>query len=588
MKLVRIAALGICLCTALGSRTSAHLLQNRGGVILGVVVDGATAKPIEGATVTLIGSTGMTVQSGEDGRFRISLGSPASGLRIRATAQGYLPGYKGQLGPRDQTGSSLDVASGQVVGDILIRLWPQGVISGIVTDERGAPVIKASVIALAPILVGGRRIWWRSSVPVTTNDLGEYRLERLTPNDYVIAVLPQPSLSNGMMREPAFNPGVRSVDAASPVSVNGGRQVVHVRLAAPTSARELTGQLEGADRSTSGMKVHITRFEPSGLVSGFERTTATTDSEGHFSFPSVADGVYRLQVSEFPRSLDTLFTVSGDVNRTLTGYLGPRPPSFPQLPPLPSDPTWVADQLVTVDATLSGPVTVRLQPGARIRGRVMFSGQRRPPGADELLTIPVVIRLADGGQSFDARANPMPQARIERDGSFASVGLPVGSYVIGVLPETAALQGWHLAQVQAGGRDLTGKPIDLNSLDVPDVLLTFVDRPTEITGTVSRQPGASVDPRVIVFPQNAADRTDFWAAPSPRRVLQGVPDASGTFRIPVPPGDYFVAGVISDLPALWMSPDYLQALVARAAKVTVRAGGQGKVIVAGVAVPIPR
>lgn len=450
---------GVCLTSALvGAR------QQRGLSVRGVVLDGVTKRPVAEATVALVGMAGSSSRTETDGRFFLSLQRPAAGLRLQATKPGYLTGYLGQLGPNDTLGSTFDLTDGQQLDNLVVRLWPAGSIVGRVTNERGDPIVKASVVALTRTIVGGSPRWWRATVPVSTDDRGEYRLERLPPNSYAVAIRPLPSVSNGMVPALAFSPGVRSISAATEIAVAGDLQRADATIGPAPGARAVAGRLVGGDRSTLGMVVRLTGAGASGEIVGFDDLAAKADAEGRFVFPSVPFGAYRIQVCEFPRMEVTPYSVGGDFNRTLTGFLGARPPDFPRIPALPSEPTWVADQQIEVREDLAPSLDVTLQPGARIRGRVEFHGRRDAPAPGELLTIPVVVRPADGGQSLDVRGNVIPQPRIEADGRFVSAGLLPGPYVIGFLPNLAPLKGWYLSGVAYQGVDVTGKSLALEFL----------------------------------------------------------------------------------------------------------------------------
>lgn len=555
--------------------------------IQGVVLDAVSRQPVSEATVTLVGLGGASATTGRDGRFTLVPSQrTGTGLRAQAAKAGYLTGLFGQLGPNDNVGGTFDLVDGQKIDNLSIRLWPAGVITGRVVDADGQGLVRASVMALTRLVVGGMPRWWRATVPVATDDRGEYRLERLPPNAYVIAVRPAPSVANGMVPPLLFAPGVRHPGQALEIASAGDLQRADLRVSVPNRSRVVSGRLITGDRSPLGMLVRLLAADPTGEVVGFDDLTAKADAQGIFVFPAVAYGLYRIQVCEFPRMDTTPYSVGGDFNRTLTGFLGTRPPDFPRIPALPAQPTLVADQPLQVGDDLLKSVEVVLAPGARIRGRVEFRGNRAVPSADELLTIPLVIRPADGGRSLDIRQNAVPQARIEADRTFASVGLPPGNYVVGVVPDIAALKGWHLSTVSAGALDLTGKPLVLTRADKADVVVTFTDSPTEIHGTITTATGSSGGAaRAIVFPKERADRADFWAAPSPRRVAQGIPDAKGVFRVSVPPGDYLVAAISSDLPALWMAPQFLQLLEPRAVSVSLRPGEQRTIGVAAVAIP---
>ena len=174
----------------------------------------------------------------------------------------------------------------------------------------------------------------------------------------------------------------------------------------------------------------------------------------------------------------------------------------------------------------------------------------------------------------------MPQGRIEADGTFESVGLPPGNYVVGLLSGFAALGDWRLSAVESSGRDVLGKPLVLGNTDLTDVTLSLSDRTAVLIGSVvdgSSRPAS--DARVIIFPALPGERSHYWAAPAPRRTVQAMPDRHGRFKAEVAPGEYLVAAVASDLPASWMSPSTLERLVGGGSPIRVGIGEQRQVLV---------
>src|SRR3989442_4716996 len=112
--------------------------------IEGIVVRLGTGEAIPKALVTLINTT----QSGTPvapvftdslGRFVFQNIEPGS-YRISAARNGYVRQEYGQRVPLGRPGSVLNVAVGQVLKDVAIRLTPTGTISGRITDNTGEPL----------------------------------------------------------------------------------------------------------------------------------------------------------------------------------------------------------------------------------------------------------------------------------------------------------------------------------------------------------------------------------------------------------------------------------------------------------------
>jgi hypothetical protein len=115
----------------------------------------------------------------------------------------------------------------------------------------------------------------------------------------------------------------------------------------------------------------------------------------------------------------------------------------------------------------------------------------------------------------------------------------------------------------------------VDSLDIPfviaagqhtdNVVVTFTDRPTELSGTLqagNNEPTA--DYFIVVF---AADRA-LWL-PSARRNVVARPATSGRYAVRnLPPGDYLVVAVTDVEQGDWWDPAFLERLAPVAVKIT--------------------
>ena len=235
----------------------------------------------------------------------------------------------------------------------------------------------------------------------------------------------------------------------------------------------------------------------------------------------------------------------------------------PPLAPLPSAPAlWAETPLMVENKNVEG-LTVALLPGARIRGRVLFDGAAEKPDAATLASTLVMTMSADGRD-----LGMWPASGVGSDGSFESVGLPPGAYEVMVFLNTRT---WSTASVNVAGQDVTGTPITLGSEDLSGVVLTFTDRPSQLSGVVTDDAGKpSGDATIYMF---AADRRK-WTNTSP---LGGAarevrPSRSGSYKTALLPGEYYVIAVGTTAQEGWRSTDVLEALAKTAKTVKISAG----------------
>jgi hypothetical protein len=213
-----------------------------------------------------------------------------------------------------------------------------------------------------------------------------------------------------------------------------------------------------------------------------------------------------------------------------------------------------ATQDITTDGVTPLSVTLTLQPGGRMSGRLLFEGTAKPPTALGAVLVPIgtgSMRALSGTQrnaTFDEREFSIPDV------------LP-GRYLLRV-SEIYPSSRWMVKSITMSDQNILDRAVEITSgADLGNVVVTFTDRITEISGTVTDAAGKPVPVEaVVVFP---ADST-HWRQPS-LLTFVGSTDSSGRYRITgVPPGDYRVGtGVTAErsaLPSLF--PKLLPASVA--------------------------
>jgi hypothetical protein len=215
-------------------------------------------------------------------------------------------------------------------------------------------------------------------------------------------------------------------------------------------------------------------------------------------------------------------------------------------PPSAGDTLWLKEH-VSVEAE-DLDLTLSLARGARLSGRVVFDGASPPPLARQLEGMPITVLAADG-----ADPGSIPLSGVEADGRFHLVGVPPGAYELETSFDLSFRDpAWRLRSIKTLGNDVTGRPIQVGVQDITDLLVTYTDRQTTISGTLhdaSGQPLAGGS--VVVFPTDRSlwTNTLTW---SPARVGQSV--ERGAFDVSVlGAGEYFVAGSSKVPSALYQS-----------------------------------
>jgi protocatechuate 3,4-dioxygenase beta subunit len=563
-----------------------------------------------------------------DGRF-VFRDLPKGSYTVLASKGGYADGAFGRRTATDTGAQPIVVGDGQKIGPLSVPLWQYASIAGTVVDEAGEPVIGAQVRVLKRAYVGGRMRYTQFGNMPSTDDRGMYRVSTLTPGDYVVGmVMLQASVplslaqnqdasnfSSPLRREldrsgnilrssvttggqpvggwilatptsivggdpiappidggkifvypSIFYPASATLSKAAVMSLNSGddRTGVDFQLR-PVATSRVSGTLSGANGPEANTALELLPQGTEELQRDYDFTSATTvtDGSGGFTFLGVAPGNYTLRALKIPpRPVTTMpanMTVIQVGNSTITSTSGPSTP-----PPIPPEPTYWTSMSVAVGASDVSGLSVSLRTGARVTGHLEFDGAAQKPAADRLVQASVTLDSADG-RTTSSNSFTLTRGVVDATGQFKTYQLPAGKYLVRA---SGALPGWTFKSASLNGRDISDAPFDLGSEDIADVIVTFTDKPTELSGTARDTKGPDTLATVVLFPSDPAS----WLnqGQTPRRLKTARTGTDGSYRFTsLPPGEYLVAAVHSTLPGEWMDPQFLQKLAALATRITI-------------------
>ena len=184
---MRLAHLRLALFASLAAAPAAQVPPARvAPPHVAVTVVDASDAPIADATVTLYGPTlqngSLSMRTDDHGTFSFRWLAPG-GYRIGATKDGFVPVQEGQRDYR-YAGRRFTLRAGEH-REVRLRLPRLGVVTGRVVDERGHPMVDATVRALEISMASGyRRLLIKAEA--RTDGRGVYRLHSLWPAGYLV------------------------------------------------------------------------------------------------------------------------------------------------------------------------------------------------------------------------------------------------------------------------------------------------------------------------------------------------------------------------------------------------------------------
>jgi Carboxypeptidase regulatory-like domain len=461
---------------------------------------------------------------------------------ITASKPGYLAGAHGARRP-GVSSAPIDLDDGEHVTDALVPVWKWGTLSGTVTDEAGEPVVGLEVRAYRRGIASGRRqfsasvlgstddrgeyrisnlmpgeyvvaaVGMQSSLPMAVAETLRDTMQGAGPDPTRTSILSamfeagartppmMPGMPNavqvgsslqtvtGPVPPPVtdearvltypttFHPATRTLREATVLTLRSGEDRTGIDFdLKPLRATRVSGTIVGPDGPGALIAV---RLEPADGDIVIEPEAVTmTDASGAFVFPSVPSGQYVLRASRVPRptAAGGPMTIVQSGGMTISSVGGPAP-ALP--PPVSTDPTlWAAVPLAVGQTALTG-MTITLQTGSRVSGRIVFEGTSDRPDSTQMQRIPILLEPEGGALNLRA----VPPGRVDADGNFSTGGVPGGRYFVRppVLPPN-----WHFKEARYESIDLADVAIALEGKDVSGVTIVFTDRPTELSGSRSR------------------------------------------------------------------------------------------------------
>jgi len=478
-----------------------------------------------------------------EGRF-VFHDLPKATISLAATASGFSNGSIGQTRPNGPA-RPIELGDGERLTDVKVKLWKYAVLAGTVVDETGEPAIGITIRTLRRTTAAGRTQYSPTGIG-RTDDRGMFRISQLVPGDYIVAI-PQTqatspaavmeSMMKGVTSGAGVGPGLMDIISsgvqpvmtgvrvgdslysgfapapdgrvlayqtlfyssatlpaqATPVTLKSGEERTglnfQLRLV-PTS--RVIGIVTGPDGPAGSVGVRLLpATEDSIGDTGFEAATTVTSADGVFVFLGVPPGQYVAKVLKQPRPQIPADVASSALMGMAFG------PGMSAAPTGTAALTLFAQAPITVTGTDVTGVSLVLNEGFRVSGRIVFEGTAPKPTPQQMQQLNITLQSTDGKNAGMAARPSQPMT--DQNGVFKTPGYLPGKYL--VQPSGPIPAGWMVKSASTQGRDAMVAPLELKDTDLNDLVITLTDQTGQLSGTV-HGPSAGQAPAatVILFP----------------------------------------------------------------------------------------
>ena len=589
-------------------------------LIYGRVVDPSGAG-VSAATVALQPTTSGVappprVLTDDEGRYFFDRLTPGPYL-VNVTKIGWVASLSGKRRV-DGNGHSITLAEHERKS-VDVTTWKLGAVSGTLVDEAGEPIVDVEVRAVRRALISGQRQMVFAGT-ARTDDRGVYRIFGVPPGRYFVAAVPlvafggsvaghrtaeeidaifeqlQQRVRNAAVSPPpdkrveplalgpattfatVIFPGTTRVDSATPVTLASGEERTGIDFVMTnTRVGAIEGTVSGGVANLDRVELNLMFEGPQFPLSGSSRPLLVQppDRDGRFRYENILPGRFSIiaratggegdpeaakpiagagSASGAGSSVGRMRTTSADGDDFIYGRAE-----------------------VDVNEGGTGQVSISLAPGATMSGAIALdqAGTSAPDFAkftvQVLYTEPVSITInnntAIGNQFMGLRSTPF-----QTDGSWRLRGVPPGAFTLFPFVQAPLTTTWWLRSAMLNGRDLLDGPFDVQAgQDLSGIVLTFTDRHSELSGTLTTAAGrAATDYFIIVCPTDPK----LWT-PGSRRVKSLRPASDGSFSVKdLPAGDYVIAALTDVAPGEWNDPAWLAAVAPAGAPVKITDGGK--------------
>jgi uncharacterized protein (DUF2141 family) len=499
--------------------------------LAGTVVDTVNQQPVRDVAVSLRGSlaserfASKIAPAVTDSSGRFSFDNLAPGRYfVSASHEGYVNSGRRGLGT-----TTLDLAIGQHLDDLVIYLTPGGIISGQVSGAGSKPVPGISVQALKRSRRFGKPEF-DEVASAESNESGDYRITALPAGDYYLRAVPsqQPKAdAKGKSNEvyvASYFPGTRDQSHSTLLVLRAGEQLASIDISlSRLRAVVVTGRVIDTVTKLPVGRSELTLAEEGNVTPVSYSVTA--DAKGNFEQRGFPRGSYMLEAEK---------PIQSQNDKSMWGQ----------------KPVQVGD----VDLR---NVEVAISRGMEVSGRIFVDGKANV----DLTRLTGVLEVAEAPTS-QGFTPVVENASVRPDGTFAFQDVHEGDYRINFFPISA---GFYLKAVQTPDVLVTGVKV-IRGQPTQSLELALSSGVARVEGTVMKDHQPSAGAAVVLVP-------DSERRSQPRYYRQTVSDRQGRFALQnIIPGDYEVFAWQDIERGSYLDPEFLSQFEDRGKAVSLKDG----------------
>ena len=516
----------------------------------GSVVDSVSGQPVPHALVRLAAPSPRAMLTDSQGKFQFE-NLPAGSVILEAEKPDYLS--RDSMGPHVSLPVSLQLTADSPPATL--KLTPESIIFGQVTDERGEPLEGFNVAVWFRTFntgtSGNGEVGLTSTFSAHTDDEGKFRIAKLSPGDYILLVNPPQGAAQKLPAKSSVPSGyapfiysrANDLFSATPIKLLPGKsQQVNfslkrepfVRLSGTVSGYNPGDQVSLTLRGAGAQDPHIV-FDP---------------ADGSFHTDWIPPGPYTLLAQATANPLVNGIAApeaSAPSSRSavvlqMVQTVDPSPHSF-------------ASQQINAVSSVSG-LRLVLQPTVNVplivHGVSSSNSSERPALFPRFFALIPKYPGASNPEFLPGWEDP-ERTNSSGDLPMMFAGIPPGTYELEV--GTLFNASFYVESASSGSVDLLRENLVISG-SIPPIDVVLRDDPATLSGTVFSG-GVPVSAVVVLTPDNHRKPTVFGSGPN------------GAYRISaLAPGSYRVFAVVPGVNPDYLDPAFQQKISSKIQEIT--------------------